>query len=395
MTQDRIEILDLTRGVAVLGILLMNIRIFAEPSVNYFSPIFYGDYSGLNRLWWDFQYFFADQKFMALFSMLFGASTALICDGLAKKGGKVGYIYGRRIFFLLLIGLIHAYLIWSGDILVFYAISSIIPFFLRNIGWKKQIAIGLVVLVLGTLNSYVAYTGISAAPESVLDDIASKYFVGVAAVDVAQIEAYRGSWPDQLMMRMQEAYAFHTDVYLSWGMFRVIGLMMLGLGLYRSGYLTGHYSGRVYLTVTVICLPLGYGMAAIGYIENLRSDWAFPAFFFKNALWNYWGSILIALGYVAVLMLAQRRGILPGLQKCIQAVGRMALSNYIFQSIICTAFFYGLGLFAVQERVWTALVVLAVWGVQITLSVWWLRYHSMGPLEKIWRHLTYPRSTSV
>ncbi len=401
---ERIELLDLTRGVALLGILLMNIRIFSEPYAAYFNPLAYGSYEGLNQLWWNLQYFVADQKFMAIFSMLFGASTALICDQLAAKQLNVSVIFGRRIVLLLLIGLIHAYLIWHGDILVTYALCSLLPFWFRHARWQVAVAVGLLLLILGSLNSWYSYDAISAYPAHIQQHLAQIYWSPSATDLAAEIAAFQGTWLEQFSYRAALAYHFQTDTFLAWGVWRVSGLMLIGLGLYRLGYLSGTFTLHRYQQFAAVFLVLGVALVTTGYNANVAGHWGFPASLLQNNLWNYWGSLFMALGYIALFALFQKRELQKRelqkkeLQKkrylhwlCVQCqgIGRTALSNYLLQSVICTALFYGLALFATLERALTSVVVIAVWIIQLVITHYWLKSHNMGPVESWWRKLTY------
>lgn len=393
-TRERIALLDIVRGFAVLGILLMNIRLFSEPAAAYFNPMVWSEHTGLNKLWWTFQALFADQKFMAIFSMLFGASTAIICDGLARRGQPVVKTYARRIFGLLLIGLVHAYLLWSGDILVPYALGSAIPFVARNWRWQWSMLAGVSLLLLGTLSSLGAYFSISDLPNQIQVSIAEEYWLPPMEKQQAEVAAFQGSYGDHFVYRAANAFSMQTDIFVSWGVWRIGGMMLIGLALYRQGFLKGHLSPRTYGLTALLSLPLGLYLAAQGLLAHESAGWTFPYSFFAANLWNYWGSALVAVGYMALIGFLLTGTPFRAGFKALSDVGRAALSNYLFQTFACIGIFYGFGagLFGKMERYETAVVVVVVWIAQLILSAVWFKHYSKGPVEDLWHRFTYGRS---
>lgn len=388
MHYQRIELLDFIRGVAVLGILLMNIRLFSEPYAAYFSPLTSLDQTTFGRWWWIFQAIFADQKFMAMFSMMFGASTAMICDNLIKQGKSPYRYYAQRLLILLLIGLIHAYLIWHGDILVFYAICGFAPLILLRFSWHVPLILGTLSLMLGSLKSYETYLSLASLPSEVIDNIIQSSFSHSVQANSNEILAFQGTWIEQLNMRIKLAHHFHADTFLAWGIYRVTGLMLIGLAVYRLGFITGRCRKFTYVTVGIFSLAVGCTMSAIGLVLNEQEGWVFPNFFFKNNLWNYWGSVLVAIGYIAMLTLISQLNVLTKLEHYIQSIGRTALTNYLFQSLICTSLYYGLNMYAQKTSKTAILIVMSVWLSQLVLSNFWLKYYRMGPVEWLWRILS-------
>lgn len=391
--QERIALLDIVRGLAVLGILLMNIRLFSEPHAAYFNPLAGNDHTGLDRLWWQFQSVFADQKFMAIFSMLFGASTAIICDGLVRRGDPVLLTYAKRIFGLFLIGLVHAYLLWSGDILVPYAMTSFIPFLFRNVRWGFTLATGIALLSFGMLWSFGGYLSMAGAPDHVLQELSAGMWLPPADALAAEIAAYQGTWAQHFPLRAAEAFGFQTEIYMHWGFWRISGMMLLGLALYRSGFLGGKLTARTYAATALLLLPIGFALAANGLQNNEAAGWSFPYSMFVGSLWNYAGSVLVGIGYIAIVgFLLTGTGFRLGFA-ALSNVGKAALSNYLFQTVACITVFYGfgLGLFGDLPRWQTAFVVLGVWAVQIMLSHIWFKRFDKGPMEALWHRFTYAR----
>ncbi|MBO6506012.1 MAG: DUF418 domain-containing protein [Kordiimonadaceae bacterium] len=390
---ERIELLDIVRGVAVLGILLMNIRLFSEPGAAYFNPLAHGSHEGLNKLWFQFQFVFADQKFMAIFSMLFGASTAIICDGLARKDLPVFTTYAKRILGLFVIGLVHAYLLWPGDILVPYALGSVIPFIAKNWSWRLSGALGLALLSLGTLSSLGAYESISGAPPVIQAKLGETYWLPSTQQLAEEVAAYQDTYMDHWPLRAASAFEMQTSIFLSWGVWRIGGMMLLGLALYRVGFLQGKLSARFYGFTAIAALTAGFFLVANGLSANETNGWTFPYSFFLASVWNYWGSGLVAVGYIAMFgWLLKGTSFRFGFS-AFANVGKAALTNYLLQSIICISIFYGFGggLFGELERYQTVPIVLAVWAIQLWLSSWWFSKRPKGPIEAIWHRVTYAR----
>ena len=390
---ERIALLDIVRGVAVLGILLMNIRLFSEPAAAYFNPLVHGTHEGWNKLWFQFQFLFADQKFMAIFSMLFGASTAIICDGLARKRMPVFTTYAKRIFGLFVIGLVHAYLLWPGDILVPYALGSIIPFIARNWNWRISGTLGLAFLTIGTLSSLGAYESISGAPPVIQAKLGETYWQPTATELANEIAAYQGGYMDHLPLRAKSAFEMQTSIFLSWGVWRIGGMMLLGLALYRAGFLQGKLSARFYGATALIALTAGFFLVSNGLTTNEQAGWTFPYSFFMASIWNYWGSGFVAIGYIALF-----GWLLTGTRfrfgfSAFANVGKAALTNYLLQTIISISIFYGFGggLFGELERFQTIPVILAIWAFQLWASSWWFAARPKGPIEDIWHRVTYSR----
>jgi len=385
---NRIELIDLIRGTALLGILLMNIRLFSQPYAAYFNPLAYGDYQGINKLWWDLQYIVADQKFMVIFSMLFGASTALVCDQYTKKQLNCGVMFGRRMAILLAIGLIHSYIIWHGDILVSYAICSLFPFLFRNTHWHVSLVAGIICLLIGSAISYSSYLTISVLPNHVQQQIAQAFWSPNTATLDAEIVAFQGAWIDQFATRIGMAFHFQTESFINWGLWRISGLMLLGLTAYRGGFLTGQFSLTQYALIGIAASILGLILICFGYHFNNIENWTFAASFFKNKLWNYWGSVLLALSYICLLAIIQNKQYLTYLTSHLRNIGRTALLNYLLQSLMCTGIIYGFKLFARLDAIQSGCLVLSVWLTQTIMTHYWLKYNSMGPVEGVWRKLT-------
>ena len=385
--QDRIESIDVLRGFALLGILLMNIQSFAMVEAAYFDPSQYGDLSGINWWVWAFSHAFADMKFMALFSMLFGAGIVLVTDSRQAKGQPTLVHHYSRNFWLLLFGLIHAYLIWYGDILVTYALAAFFLYWLRNLRAAWLFLLGAMTLSVPLLINL----SLTFAPPEVAQEIAAD-FAYTSEEILAEVEAYRGSWLEALDQRIYSALGMHLAAIPGFLIWRAGGLMMIGMALFKIGVLAGRRSAKFYTTFAIAGLAIGVPLVILSVLK-LTEHGHDPLFgqLGMGIAYNYIGSIAVALGYIGVIMRMVQLGWLPALQTRLAAVGRTAFTNYILQSLICTFIFYGfgLGLFGYVERWQQLLIVVAIWILQLFLAPLWLAKYRFGPLEWLWRSLTY------
>ncbi len=391
-TTQRIPSIDVLRGFAVLGILIVNMQGFARISTAYLNPVSAGGFEGVEVWLWSIVYLFADTKFISIFSMLFGAGMAMMSDRMAARGTTGTRLHYRRQFWLLLIGLVHAYLIWHGDILVAYALCGFILYPLRNLPprrllWIGGCAVAFVVPLWGLFGMSIAYW----QPEDLALAVA-EWSLPQEVLD-AEIAAFRGPWVGQVQARAAIALPLQTTAFLGFFLWRAGGLMLVGMALYRLGVLAASRPPAFYRRMAVVGLAAGLPLAAGGVAYKLYHDFAFEKTMFQGTLFNYVGSVGVCLGYLALVMLAVQSGWLAGLQRRLAATGRMALTNYIAQSVICTLIFYGhgLGLFESVGAPGRLGIVVGIWVLQLLWSPWWLARFRFGPLEWAWRSLSYMR----
>lgn len=390
LSNSRLESIDVLRGVAVLGILLMNIRFFGMPSAAYFNPTAFGDFTGINSLLFWLTSLFADQKFMTIFSLLFGAGIVLMGDRATASGRSPAWLLYKRNFWLLVLGAVHAYLIWYGDILVVYALSAFVVILFRRRSVKTQFFVGVAMLAIGSGLAMMAGLSVENWPPEALADSMQDWAPG-AAVIAEEIAIYQGPWIDQQAHRVPHSFEFHTFVFLFWAFWRAGGLMLIGMAAYRSGLFSAALDPARYRQLALFGLSVGLPLVAFGLYRNHTDGWIFETGFFLNAQYNYWGSLLVSLAYISLVMLWCLGNKLSSLRTRLSAVGRMAFTNYIAQSIVCTLIFYGhgLGYFGTFERWQLFLLVIAVWSLLLLVSPWWLARFRFGPLEWLWRSLTY------
>ncbi|MDJ0754377.1 MAG: DUF418 domain-containing protein [Ardenticatenaceae bacterium] len=398
--KKRIVAIDVLRGFALLGILLMNMASYAMPTIAYFNPTAYGGDDIWNRLVFNLSHIFADQKMMALFSMLFGASVMLVTNNLEKKGKSPFSFHYLRNFWLLMIGLIHAILIWDGDILVIYALCSFVLYWLRKVSPQWQLILGLSIFFLPS----VVNIGIDALlPDLTAADYQyiEGYWQPSEEAIAAELQTFRGPYGAQLAHRLASAPVVpYTDgqglleLSLVVEFFsRAFGMMLIGMALFTWGILTGKRSDEFYQRMAQIGFGVGLPLGLISLFQYTIHDWNPLYSLFLGRIPNHMATPFVAGGYIAVIMLWSRSDNFTRLRNRLAAVGRMALTNYIGQSIIGTFIFYGfgLGLFGSFDRVQQLMVIVLIWAGQIWFSGWWLERFQYGPLEWVWRLLSHRR----
>lgn len=208
-----------------------------------------------------------------------------------------------------------------------------------------------------------------------------------------EIDAYQGNWLEQMPSRVISAATFQTFLFAIWSLWRVTGLMLIGMALFKFGVFQAKRSVMFYLIMLIVGLGIGVSLSAYGVHWNNQRAWAVESSFFFGSQFNYWGSLFSSLGYVGLVMLACKSIALLRLLRPFAAVGQMALTNYLMQTIICTTIFYGhgFGYFGQVERTGQALIVVCVWIFQLIASPIWLHCFQFGPFEWLWRSLTYLR----
>ncbi|MYC65461.1 MAG: DUF418 domain-containing protein [Acidobacteriia bacterium] len=385
----RIDSIDVLRGFALLGILVMNIQLFAMPQAAYFNPTAYGDLTGANLWVWVAGRMLADQKFMTIFSMLFGAGIVLMA-GRAEARGESRRLHYRRMGLLLVIGLLHGHLLWPGDILFLYAVCGMLVYPLRRQPPGRLLVLGTV--LVGVASAFLVVSGLSLPhwPGEERAEFLAEVWQPTPAMIDAEVGAYRGEWLDQQPVRSKAAFGFETVVLLTWGLWRAGGLMLIGMALFAQGVFSARRLFRFY--ATLIALAIAIGLPVQGYGISLDFERGWPAWsFFFGVQFNYWGSLVVSLGYVGAVMLACQRPALRRFTRPFASVGQTALTNYLLQTVICTTMFYGhgLGWFGSVDRVGQAGVVASVWAAQLIASSLWLRRYRFGPAEWVWRSLTY------
>lgn len=391
---DRIKSLDVVRGLALLGILAVNAAFFAAPYQAARNPLLAPLDIDATTLWsWFVMHVFFDFKMITLFSMLFGASIYLVGGEAGDRDrGRVLY---RRLAWLAVFGVIHGALIWYGDILLAYALTGFFVMFARSWPPRRLLVGGIVLVVFST----IVFSGLGVLMQ----------YQPAEAIAAARAQAWTP--PVEEVARMAAAYGggaltstgenFHKWQsflgYLPLVMLRTAGVMMLGMALFKMGFFSGKVSNSTYLATAaagVVALAIVAWQAWI----NWRLSFDFVHMMGWGTLANTALSPFISLLYASLLILVVKADALRLVTGALAAVGRMALTNYIAQSVIMTGIFYGgrgFGLWGQVDRPALWLFVLAVWIVQLIWSPLWLAGYRMGPLEWLWRRLSYARPLSM
>ena len=385
--KNRIHSLDLLRGFAVLGILIMNITSFSQISMAYMNPTIGAGLEGYNQYFHGFNYIFADTRFMSIFSMLFGAGVVLFTQRIEAKGKRVAALHYKRMFWLLLFGLIHAYFIWVGDILVTYAICGSLVFFFRKKSIRTLFIMAVILFLIPISLKFMTYYGM---PADALESTFA-FFHPSAEQIASQTQAMRGSYLEQMPLRVEDAIQIQTLVFMIEMFWRASAMMLLGMILYRKGILSAEKSTAYYKKLMWVGFVPGLILSGIGLSQVYASEWNAAYVMNIGANYKFVSGLFMALGYIGLVIWCYKKGIFKKFQNRLRATGRMAFTNYIGMSVICTLLFngHGLGLFGTLDRLQQFLIVIAVWVIILIISPLILKKYQFGPLEWLWRKLTY------
>ncbi len=391
MTPPRIAALDVTRGLAVMGILVANMPAFGLPEAAYFSPLAAGGSTGADRVVWATTFVLVEGKMRGLFTMLFGASLLLVVDRAHAAGNDAARVHYPRMFWLFAFGYAHLYLFWWGDILTHYALVGAVAFLFAPLSTRWLVGIGLALVANHVLTqaglTLIAFSDTAdAALVATRNSLLLVYGVPPASTIAAEVAANRGGFGDAVAWRWANAPTPFR--LLNAGTGDTLGFMLFGMAGLRSGFLTGAWPRERYrrwATVSLaIALPAYAGLAA----ETIRHDFAAPWVVLGSAGGATLLRPLAVAGYAALAVLAASRD--GWLQRRVAAVGRAAFSNYLGTTLVTAALFqgWGLGLFGALGRAQLYLVVPLVWALMLAWSTPWLARYRYGPLEWAWRSLS-------
>ncbi|MCY7423217.1 MAG: DUF418 domain-containing protein [Chitinophagaceae bacterium] len=414
MQSDRIQSLDVMRGIVLFGILLMNINGMGLAHA-YEDPTVSGGSTGWDLYTWITTNMFFEGTMRALFSLLFGVGMFVLLDRLEKKGAGINAanIYFRRLTWMLVFGLIHCYLLlWIGEILYNYALMGFLVFSFRNMAPKKLIMVAVFLFSAGALWNYSDYR----------NDI--KFVEQVAQVNTYKAEGKPltkelkeadGKWQKRVEERspaaveeyntnMRKGYlhvvGFLTPVNMfyneHWSYrydpFDVLSMMLLGIALFKLNVLSAKKSYRFYGIMALIGYSIGLGVNYYEVTTIMNSNFSLLGFSKANLTYDV-GRVPIAMGHIAAIMLLCKVPVLKWLKARLAAVGKMALTNYITHSVVSLFFFTGagFGMFGKLHRHELLYVVFSIWIFQLIISPIWLKYYQYGPLEWLWRNLSYQK----
>lgn len=382
---DRFESLDVLRGLAVLGILMVNVQAFAMYNTAYQYPLAHMDFTGANQAAWLITHVFFEMKFITIFSALFGAGIVLMVGDEPGSSLKVHY---RRMLWLLAIGLIHAYVFWFGDILTSYALVGMLAVLARRMKPLGLTLFGIALIALSGLLTIGLFASFNLMPGE-LD--AMQAGMAPTAEQLASVTAsYQAGFVDRMGYNALYAAMFQLSGLVMFGG-RLIGVMFLGMALYKWGFLTARWGMGAYIVAAFAGLGFGLPLAWWGGEYAIASEFALGEMW-KHMGGNYAASLLVAFGYASVVMLVCKIAALQMVRAPFAAVGRMAFTNYLTQTLVMTFIFVGppgLGLFGEIERAEQVQIVVLVWLAQLIISPVWLHFFRFGPMEWVWRSLTY------
>jgi uncharacterized protein len=384
---SRLIALDFVRGIAILGILLLNIVAFAWPEIVYVSPRAPTAPTSVADDWTYLAIFvLADGKFRGLFSLLFGASMLLFVARAEAAGRDGDALQRRRLAWLALFGLLHFFLLWWGDILFLYAVCGFFVLAVRHWRPRTMARVALAIYAAGAL----VMGGLTAAP--LLSGDQAGVEAQYAAEARAEIPVRLGAWPAQVAHNLAADWSDPlTTVAISW--FETIPLMLIGMALFKAGLFAGTWDGARLRRWAWrgIALGLALTLPLAGWLWAERFPLALTLFVWLGpaAL----GRLASVVGYAALAVLLARKFAARAFGQRIVACGRMAFSNYLGTSLVMTFVFHGwgLGLYARFGRPELLGFVLLGWALMLAWSQPWLRAFRYGPLEWAWRSLTYGR----
>jgi uncharacterized protein len=410
----RLRTLDVVRGAALLGLPLMDVVFTGLPGAAYANPNLWGGNDPLNMGVFAVQWVLFDGKMRALFSMMFGAGIVLFMErALARENSvRAADLLSRRMLWLILIGALHGWLIWAGDILYAYGLFGLLIAPMRNVTPRKLfITAGVALLLLsaamagrGLSRKYTRDEAVAARAVEALGRPMTKeqhdakkkwdemYNALVPSQEKLQeeVDNYRRGYRGVMEQRVAAMRAFNfVPVYFTGGP-DIWALMLIGMGLYKLGVLQGQRSSGFYLRMALVSYGIGIPLNGLSTYAMIASNFDLVT----GALWNspyQVGRVTVALGHASALILFVKSGSMRWLTDRLAAVGQMALSNYISYSIIYALVFYapGLRMMGQLQRYQLYYVVLAMWILVLTWSSIWLRYFRFGPVEWCWRSLTY------
>ena len=415
----RNRLLDALRGVALLGILLMNIPFFAMP--NYYSEAFRSDPTSVNFYVRAVINVVFEGKMRALFGMIFGAGVLLFVAKKERAGRSVTGLFYRRMGWLVLFGLIHAHLIlWVGDILYLYGVCGMLVYLFRNVN-PKYLALAVPLVAVLDFGAGAGVYQYVRGQRLAYSDARRAEAAGrpLTADQAKALDDWRGLEKSLLPNRedaqentrkMKSDYSTVASyvrplalkgqtVFLPVEVWDSVALMLLGMALYKWGFLTGGWSTRDYLRTMLVGYGLGLPLVTYSFYHGYRTSPNLEAILARlEAVPVEWEGIiypfqriLLVMAHVAGLVLLYQAGVAARLSRCLEAVGQTAFTNYILHSVVCTLVFFGYGLnyFAELEFYQLYFVAGGIWAVQLVVSPLWLRYFRFGPLEWAWRSLTY------
>jgi len=393
---ERLVSLDVLRALALLGIGLMNVEYFSRPLRDMGTGLDPSLAPLDHALAW-LVYVFVQGKFWILFSLLFGMGFALMDERARAAGSDFRALYLRRAAGLMAIGLVHALLIWAGDILVTYALGAFVLLWFRDAEPARQGRWGaalygvpaLALLLMAGAGWFSAGAATGPVPVSAHEAARLALEQTRRAEEIAVYSA--GSWWDAVLVRAR-FFVDNLDETLVFEVF-AIGVFLMGAWLLRSGAIANPRAhAGLHRTLRLVALPVGVALALASAAVAVRFDWEGDG---NRALLAMslmlLASPLMSLGYLSWTLRALQTNVGARALGVLAPAGRMALTNYLLQSVVGTLVFYGygLGLWGQVARRWQLLGVVVLFALQVLASRAWLTHFRFGPVEWVWRAFTY------
>jgi uncharacterized protein len=413
----RVESLDILRGVAVFGILMMNITAFGLLNQSYDNPTVQGGATGINLLAYKIINVGFEGTMRGIFSILFGAGIVLLTERMERAGAGImaAEVHFRRMLWMMLAGVIHwTLLLWFGEILFAYSLCGMLLFALRKLPVRVHLMMAAALLAGSVAMNYARSQSVIEAQSAATAAQAAKaagttltakqeeaikaweeevgHITPTAEDAKGQRDAHSGSYWNAVQLQFPGSFAFQWINAPYWLFFDMIPFMLIGMALLKLGVLGAERSTRTYLMMMLggYAVGIALGMRELGIV--LASNFTLPGYAEAGETYQF-SRLAMVVGHLGLLLLVIRSGLVGWLQRGLAAVGQMALSNYLMQTLICTWLFYsfgpGLGLYGQLERHELYYVVFAIWVVELVWSPLWLARFRFGPFEWVWRSLTY------
>jgi uncharacterized protein len=395
----RLTCLDVLRGVAVMGILIMNINNWGLGRPGYWNAGAIGGSEGFDLAVWWIDTVVAADKMRGLFSIMFGASTLLVIQRATAKEESPARIHYSRMIALLILGYAHYAFIWRSDILTLYACCGLLLFLFRNLSPKALwiwaglfFLAALVPAALFMVPPGLAAYGLMANPPAEL--IAAFNEMNLwngpnSPQTASDLALHRSSYAELLHSRVVEN-TFSRFEMLQYEGAETLSLMLIGMALFKQGMLTGEWTASRYKMLALVGIGLGLATNVVLAVWQLREGFGGYATFTSHILWSMPFDFLMSIGYAALVMAWVKSAGPSRLFDRLAAVGRMAFTNYLMTSIVMTTIFYGygLGLTGHLHRAQLFLLVLGMWALMLAWSKPWLDRFNYGPFEWLWRSMS-------
>jgi uncharacterized protein len=393
---QRIELLDALRGFAIFGILMVNMPLFFKPVTSMLLG-YTGSENSLELISQLFIKFFFEGKFYVLFSMLFGYGFWLFINRTSADGKSIIPTFRWRVFFLMLFGIAHIVFLWAGDILLWYAILGFILLLYRKVSdrglIKWAVWLALVPTLLFSIFTFFAFLA-SMDPTS-KEAFNAGLRENAAGMQMLHDQAYQiystGSYTEIIITRITEYLTLLPGALFFYPV--VLAMFLTGVWAARKGIIKNYIEHLPFFRQLLKWgLIIGIPVSAAYVYAYTQAPMSQPG------IWSLLGTtghtvsgIMLGMAYVSAIVLLTAKGSLGKLLRLIAPVGRMALTNYLLHSIICTTLFlpYGFGLFG-EIEIWQGiLLTFMIFSLQIPFSIFWLKHFNYGPFEWLWRSLTY------